>query len=94
MKLLHPVSSFITFCLFVYVCSLGIKNIIRYNGFKLQYADLVSELKKETRLNRTYKNQLLDMKTKTYWETKAREKLGYVKPGETVYKLISPSQKN
>jgi cell division protein FtsB len=90
MKVFHPIFSFVTLLLFIYVCSLGIKNIIRYNGHNLQYEQSLADLKKETRLNRSYKNTLSAMKENAFWELKARQDLGYAKPGEVVYRITAP----
>ncbi len=89
MKVVRPFFLLATIAIFVYICGIGIKNIIRYNSFKLHYTTLIADLRKETHINESFKNQLLAMNETGYWELKAKEQLGYVKPGETVYKLIS-----
>lgn len=80
--------------LFIYVCSIGIRNYFRYNGFKLEQLALQEELIKERRRNLDYKHQLLAMEKPEYWELQAKNKLGFVKKGEKVFKIVYIKQKN
>lgn len=78
----------ITLIILVYICSIGIKNIFRYNKFKLEYRLLNAQLTKEKQRNIQLKQRLTMLKKPFFWEMIAKQKLGYIKKGETVYKII------
>jgi cell division protein FtsB len=74
--------------LLVYICAIGINNIFRYNAFYSEYDALKLTLLTETRVNETYKRQLSQLDNAALWELEAKTKLGYVKEGEVIYKII------
>ena len=72
----------------VYICTLGIKNIIRYNVYvKLHHSwsDKQARLLDDVFLLRNEKERLT---RPHYWEVLSKQRLGYVKKGETVYKVV------
>jgi len=87
-QLLHTVGFLFTCFLFLYVFAIGIKNFFRYNGFKNEQQRLYEQLDKSTVQNQTYKQELLKMESESYWELKARRRLGLVKKDEHVYKFV------
>ena len=72
----------------VYVCCIGIKNIFRYNKFKLEAEQSRLQLEKLTLQRELYQKELQSMQDDQYWEFLAKKRLGYVKPGEIVYKIV------
>ena len=76
----------LTFLLLVYVCSIGIRNVFRYNTFRLDYLEAVSVLKYEQQRNQQFYHQLEQMEHTNYWELRAKQ-LGYRSKNEIVYKL-------
>jgi cell division protein FtsB len=77
-----------TLTLFGYICSIGLKNFIRYKGFCLEYRAVYKELEKETKLHADYLKQLAQLQKKSTWEVLAKQKLLMVKKGEIVYKWM------
>ncbi|MGE4169540.1 MAG: septum formation initiator family protein [Candidatus Margulisiibacteriota bacterium] len=80
--------------LLAYTSYIGIKNIFRYNGFKLEYQAKLDAFNVETKLNQRYRTQLLLMDRPEFWENEAKTRLGFVHPGETVYKPIYQNELN
>lgn len=76
-----------TVLLFVYVCYIGVKNILLYNAFKAEYKTALVQYEEEVHLNNRYKESMQEMQGPDYWELQAKQQLGYVKKGEVVYKL-------
>lgn len=76
-----------TIILFVYVCSIGIRNVFRYNAFKIEYLDARQQYDDELKKKEWYEFQINAQSRESYWEEKAKMELGYVKDGEVVYKL-------
>lgn len=70
------------------MCGIGINNIFRYNAFRKEYEDKRRLLLVETKINQGYKYQLSRLDGFDFWEVEAKTRLGYVKPGEIVYKVI------
>jgi cell division protein FtsB len=87
MKVIDTISLVISVMVLLYICSIGIKNIIRYNGFELEYQLLLSQINSETQKNRAYKKQLISLKEDVYWEMEAKNRLGFVRPGEQIYRM-------
>lgn len=83
----------ITISLFVYICGIGINNIFRYNAFRSELAEQQRVLMLENRSNQLYKRQLSQLEAPGFWEYQAKIRLGYVLPGEVVYKVIPDSSK-
>ncbi len=79
---------FLSVTLLVYTFVIGIKNIFRYNDFRAEYQRNLQVRAEERARNRYYKIQLNVIEDHRFWEMKAREELGYVKNGETVYKFM------
>ncbi|MCP4050925.1 MAG: septum formation initiator family protein [bacterium] len=88
-RLINIFSFLVTLIFFCYICSIGIKNIFRYNKFKLEYSDLTTEYLKELHLNEVYNKQLSSLNNDFYWEALAKKQLNYIKKDEVVYKVIS-----
>ena len=76
----------LTFLLLVYVCSIGIRNIFRYNTFRLDYLSAVSVLEYEKKRQQQFQQQLKQMEHNHYWELRAKQ-LGFRSKNEYVYKL-------
>jgi cell division protein FtsB len=79
----------VTIVIFVYICSIGMRNIFRYNKFKRSYDETVFELNIEQKKYQKFKQILADMKSLDYWELQGKKRLGFVKNDEIVY-VISP----
>jgi len=73
--------------LLCYTCGIGINNIFRYNRFRLELKYLNETLIYEQEKSNKLKKKLLKIKSKNYIELLAKQRLGYVKPRETVFKL-------
>jgi len=73
--------------LLTYTFFIGIKNIFRYNKLKVQYEKVVMKYQTELQKKEEYKVQIDQMKFQDFWELQAKQKLGYVKQKEIVYKL-------
>lgn len=76
-----------TMILLFYVCSIGIRNVFRYNAFKFEYLDALNHYENEQKKKEWYEFQISAQSKESYWEEKAKVELGYVKNGEVVYKL-------
>ena len=79
---------FVTLVLVVYVCCIGIKNIFRYNKFKLEAQENERVLKHLTFQQDAYNKKLLSIENEGTWELLAKTRLGYVKKGEVVYRFL------
>lgn len=73
----------------MYVCSIGIRNVFRYNAFKIEYLDAYQHYEDELKKKEWYEFQINAQTRESFWEEKAKMELGYVKNGEVVYKLRS-----
>lgn len=71
-----------------YIFFIGLKNIFRYNTFKLEKARIIQRHASLLNLNQNLHARLQEMNSETYWEFQARRQLGYIKPGEKTYKLV------
>lgn len=69
----------------IYVSSLGIKNIFRYNKLRFEHEEAVQAYQLEKTRNQSFQEKLHLMKSNHYWELTAKQKLGFQKPKETVY---------
>ncbi|NDC82074.1 septum formation initiator family protein [bacterium] len=83
----------VTACLFFYICGIGINNIFRYNAFRRELDEQERILLLENHANQLYKRQLSQLDTPGFWELQAKNRLGYVNPGEVVYKVIPDTSK-
>ena len=79
---------FIGAILIVYVFCIGIKNIFRYNRYRVEYNSLMDEYRFETLKHDDYRQKVEEMKTTPFWEFHARKRLNYVYSGEVVYNFI------
>ncbi len=86
--LVHAAIFSVSILILIYMCAIGINNIFRYNAFYSEYDALNRTLLTETRINQSYKRQLSQLDNPELWEFQAKLRLGYVKDGEVVYKLI------
>jgi cell division protein FtsB len=77
-----------TFSTFIYISYIGIKNVFRYNAFKRDYEQVVDKLGLLAQKNTQYKQKLLSMGQNKFWEKEAKLKLGFVKQGEEIYRLV------
>ncbi|MSR88503.1 MAG: hypothetical protein EXS67_02480 [Candidatus Margulisbacteria bacterium] len=92
MKFHKPAFLFFTLFLLGYTSYIGLKNVFRYNEFKIAYKVQQAAYLEELRLNKNYKQQLLFMQNPDYWELQAKKKLGLINPGEHVVKIIGLSE--
>lgn len=92
--LAHGIFFFLSIATFVYMCAIGINNIFRYNAFYSEYDALNRSLLTETRINQSYKRQLSQLDSPELWEFQAKLRLGYVKGGEVVYKIIPANRQD
>ena len=69
------------------MCSIGIRNVFRYNAFKFEYLDALSKYDSELKKKEWFEFQISAQDRESYWEEKAKMELGYVKNGEVVYKV-------
>lgn len=92
MKFHKPAFLFFTLFLLGYTSYIGLKNVFRYNEFKIAYNALEATYVEELHLNKTYKQQLLFMQNPDYWELQAKKKLGLINSGEHVVKIINVSE--
>ena len=91
-RALRPAVMIFSVGLFLYLSGIGLKNIFRYNTFKLEYAQLLEKVEEERHRNITYKSDLSRLKMHAFWEEQAKVKLGFTKKGEVVYQFL-PAQK-
>lgn len=78
----------VTVLLFFYIFSLGIRNIFRYNAFKLERTELVSRRNSLLQQQRVLVRQLYETGSPDFWEFQAKLNLGYVNSGEHVYVFL------
>ncbi len=78
------------FCL--YICGIGIKSVFRYNAFHREHAQLQRELRLVSKQNNYYKALLSRRNNPEFWELHAKQRLGYVKDGEYVYKAVQEKE--
>jgi len=70
------------YCLYI-----GIRNIFRYNAFRLEHTTTSQEYLKVLEKNHLLKSELQEMEKDEYWERKAKQDLGLIKKGERVVKI-------
>jgi len=70
------------YCLYI-----GIRNVFRYNAFRLEYKSTQQEYLKVLEKNHHLKKELQEMDSTEYWEKRAKQDLGLIKKGEHVIKL-------
>ena len=75
-------------CVLVYISTIGIKNIVRYNRISLEYNVLKKQYDSVSQKQVFFKSQLNSLKEELYLEYLAKERLGYVKKNERVIKFI------
>ena len=71
---------------FAYVSSIGLRNLFRYNSFKLELEQKLVEQELLQQEHDYYLQSLALMDSDRYWELQAKKMLGYVKNGEHIYK--------
>ena len=76
--------------LFLYVCGISVKNIFRYNTFKMEHRELSAVVNKERRTHERLQIQILRLGTSDFWEIEARQRLGMTRPGEKIYQFVEP----
>ena len=76
---------FILLPIFLYAGFVFVRNLKTYNSLKLQLADAQEELCEVTDENEQLKQEVEYTKTDDFIIQKARELLGYVKPGEVKF---------
>ena len=84
---------FVTLFLFLYMGYIGLKNVFRYNKFKIDYVSMQETYAEEQKINLDYKHQLASMQSPDYWELQAKAKLGLVCSGERVIKIMIKESK-
>ena len=72
----------------VYISTIGIKNIVRYNRISLEYNNLNNEYTSVVKKKDFFKVQILNLKENNYLELLVKQKLGYIKKNERVIKFI------
>lgn len=77
-----------TVVVLLYVCCIGIKNVFRYNSFKLTQAHTQAVLDRVQLRNSRLKQQMQAMEADHYWELTIKERLGWVKQGEIDYRIL------
>lgn len=92
-KWVHNAFFALSIILFLYMCAIGINNIFRYNAFRTEFEEQRRLLLLETHTNQVYKHQLSRVEDPGFWELEAKTRLGYVNPGEVVYKVIPKESK-
>ena len=88
----HMVMFGFTILAIVYVLVLCVKNMLRYNQYKNEHAQIYRTYTTAVALNRDYNEQLRGMQKPGYWEDLIATRLGYVRQGEDVYWVLEPSK--
>ena len=70
-----------------YFFYIGIKNVFRYNVFRIEYQNLLNTHSKERHDNQTYRHMITNMESDHFWDLEARLKLGFVKENEQIYRF-------
>jgi len=83
----HTVGFTLALSMLLYISGIGIKNIIRYNDFRIRYARITQQLAYETQRKQEYSYTMRDMSSLSFWEVKTKERLNYKAKGETAYKI-------
>jgi hypothetical protein len=83
----HTAGFTLAMSMLLYISGIGIKNIIRYNDFRIRYTRVTQQLAYETQRKQEYLYTMRDMSKASFWEVKAKERLNYKVKGETVYKV-------
>ena len=78
--------SLFTGIILIYIFSIGIRNIFRYNTFSLRYQNSLKEYHLEQTKNQELLTLISRMNTNDYWIKKARE-IGYKYKHEMVFKV-------
>ena len=73
----------------VYISTIGIKNIVRYNGFSLEYNNLVLDYEQAKEKQRRFNLILGSIQKDGHIELLAKERLGYIKKNEKMIKFIN-----
>ncbi len=76
--------------LLVYVSCIGIRNIFRYNRFKIDHDHAIEQLDFARKKNEHLHRQLKQLDDKAYWRLKAKE-IGFIAKGDVVYKVLVKS---
>ena len=76
----------------LYICGIGIKSVFRYNAFHREHVQLQRELWSVSKQNNYYKALLARRNNPEFWELHAKQRLGYVKAGEHVYKAVQEKE--
>ncbi len=69
-------------------------NLFRYKSFKHEYDEKVTTYNEALQKNQQYREALEGMQTQDYWELQAKSRLGYVKPGEVMYRITQARSAN
>ena len=76
-----------TVVLLVYVSCIGIRNVFRYNRFKIDCDQALQQLDFSQKKNDHLHRQLKQIDDNSYWDLKAKE-IGYIAKGDVVYKVL------
>ena len=87
-QLTHAAFFVLTVFLFLYVCYIGIENIFRYNGFKIECQAVEDQFKREQQLKQFHMAMVRSVNDPEFWEMEAKSKLGMILPGEQVFRVI------
>ena len=72
----------------IYISTIGIKNIVRYNRISLEYDALSKEYKNVSEKQSFFNDQISSLTEPVHLEFLAKKRLGYVKKNERVIKFI------
>lgn len=77
----------------VYLGMITFRSYLKIRQLKAKMTELMGELSKQQTLNRELQKKLVELEDEKQLERKAREKLGLVKKGEVVFKIIEKPKK-
>ncbi len=80
--------SFIFFIILFYLIFLIRNDLLRYQSLKNEHSELKGSLTREEALKKELEKEFSSLKQNSYIEELAREKLGLIKKGEVLYKIV------
>lgn len=92
MRLFERIHLLFVCILLVYTAYIGIKNLFRYNTFKIEHSLLQEEHVRVIKHNSEYKMALNSLENPRFWEALAKQKLGLRVKGERIYKIRQDQQ--
>lgn len=92
MRLFERIHLLFVCILLMYTAYIGIKNLFRYNTFKIEHNRLQAEQISVIKQNSEYKIALNSLDNPRFWEALAKQKLGLRAKGERIYKIRQDQQ--